>query len=76
MVKELHHMKMHGHTDYITNPVGNPKDRYRVARSLGYRSMLEVDLARQLEAAGIPFEYEKFKIEYVCYPPATMDELY
>ena len=30
----------------------------------GYRSGLEVKIARQLEDLGIPFEYEKLKIEY------------
>ena len=70
LVRRIRHMKVHGHTDFITNPVGNPKDRFRVARSLGYRSMLEVDVARQLTAAGIPFLYEPIKIPYQCHPPA------
>lgn len=68
LVARLHHIRTHGHTAYIDSPVGNPKDRYRVARSLGYRSMLEVSVARQLEAAGIPFEYEKFKVQYLWHP--------
>lgn len=64
-VKEVRHLKTYGHTEYIDNPVGNPKDRYRVARSLGYRSMLEVNVARQLKELGVSFEYEPIKIPYV-----------
>lgn len=75
LIQRLRHLKEHGHTDFITNPVGNPKDRFRVARSLGYRSMLEVNVARQLEAAGIPFLYESVKLTYTCHPPATPEEL-
>jgi hypothetical protein len=68
LVSEIRHMKEHGHTKFLDNPIGNPKDKYRVARSLGYRSMLEVNVARQLEAAGIPVVYEKLKIEYLWHP--------
>lgn len=66
LVTKLHHMREHGHTDFIDNPLLNPKDRYRVARSLGYRSMLEWHVAQQLLAHGIdPKEcYEKVKITY------------
>lgn len=39
-------------------------DRFRAARSLGYRSGLEVKIARQLEAAGVPFEYEAVTLRY------------
>jgi len=63
-VCEIRHTQNYGHTDFIDNPMGNLKDKYRVARSLGYRSGLEVSVARQLEALGIPFEYEKLKIKY------------
>jgi hypothetical protein len=63
-VSEIHHMQIYEHTNFIGNPMGNIKDKYRVARSLGYRSGLEVSIARQLEGLGIPFEYEKTKIAY------------
>lgn len=64
LTAEWHHKKQHGHTRFLDDPSQNPKDRFRVARSLGYRSMLEVAIARQLEEAGIGFEYEPFKIPY------------
>lgn len=41
------------------------KDRYRVARAMGYRSGLEVAVARQLDQAGVSFEYEPFSIPFV-----------
>lgn len=40
------------------------KDRFRAARALGYRSGLEVAVARQLEEAGVSFEYEPFRIPF------------
>ena len=61
---ERKHMEVHGHTRFIDNPSGNPKDRFREARALGYRSMLEVHVARQLEEAGVKFEYEGMVIKY------------
>jgi len=64
LVKEIHHLNVYGHTDYIDNPALNPKDRYAKARAEGYRSGLEVSVARQLEAAGIKFGYEDRKIYY------------
>lgn len=64
LVCEIRHNDLYGHTDFIDNPMGNEKDKYRHARALGYRSGLEVKIARQLEDLGIPFEYEKFKIKY------------
>jgi len=64
LVCELRHKDLYGHTDFIDNPMGNPNDKYRNARAMGYRSGLEVKIARQLEALGVPFEYEKFKIKY------------
>lgn len=33
-------------------------------RAAGYRSGLEVAVARQLEELGVPFEYEQFTIRY------------
>ena len=71
LVTELHHMEVHGHTRYIDMPIGNKKDKYRVARSLGFRSGLEVSIARQLEEAGIPFEYETMKIKWVLHENKT-----
>lgn len=68
LVQRINHLKEHGHTNYIDRPDLNPKDRFRVARSLGYRSMLEVSVARQLEELGVPFEYEKHKIKYYRFP--------
>jgi len=65
LVCELRHKDLYGHTEYLDNPVGNIKDKYRHARALGYRSGLEVAIARQLESSGIAFEYETFKIHYL-----------
>lgn len=41
--------------------------RSSIARGLknGYRSGLEETIAQELEAKGVPFEYEKLKIKYV-----------
>jgi hypothetical protein len=64
LVCEIRHMETYGHTDFIDNPMGNPNDRFRKARAMGYRSGLEVAVARQLEKAGVPFEYETTKIHY------------
>lgn len=64
LVREIHHMKEHGHTRYINDPKLNPKDRYARARAEGFRSMLEVHNARLLEEHGVNFEYEKLKIKY------------
>jgi hypothetical protein len=40
------------------------KDRYKVARALGYRSGLEVKNAAHIEANGYPVHYETGKIKY------------
>lgn len=40
------------------------KDRYAKARAEGYRSGLEVAVAKQLESAGIEFGYEAEKFYY------------
>jgi hypothetical protein len=63
-VCEIRHTAFYGHTEFLDNPVGNVKDKYRHARALGYRSGLEVAVAKQLESLGVPFEYESFKISY------------
>lgn len=44
------------------------RDRYRKARAQGYRSGLEVSVAQQLTAAGVPFEYETLDIPYIKKP--------
>ncbi len=61
---EIKHTLTYGHTDFIDNPMGNPNDKFRKARAMGYRSGLEVSVARQLEKAGIAFEYETTRIKY------------
>jgi hypothetical protein len=45
-------MKEYGHLAFIDNPDLNPNDKYAPARSFGMRSMLEVNIARHLDAAG------------------------
>ena len=65
LVREIRHMKEFGHTRYIENPMANSRDKYAQARSLGYRSMLEVCIAEDLESKGITFEYESLKIPYL-----------
>lgn len=64
-VCERRHMETYGHTDFIDKPMANKNDKYARARSLGYRSGLEVQVARQLEEAGVSFEYEKMKIRWL-----------
>jgi hypothetical protein len=49
--------------------IANAKDRFKVARALGFRSGLEVAIARQIEKAGLPVLYEAQKVYYVW--PAT-----
>lgn len=49
----------------MTKPSARFKDKYRIARELGYRSGLEVSFARFLEENNIPFKYEDIKIQYV-----------
>lgn len=49
----------------LTDPMEYVKDPYRRARQLGYRSGLEVSVAKQLERDGIPFLYEQKVISYV-----------
>jgi len=51
--------------EVIRDPLAKTKDRFRRARAVGYRSGLEVQIARQLEEAGIMFAYEAIKISYV-----------
>lgn len=63
-VSEIRHLKDHGHLEYLENPEMNKKDKFGAARKLGYRSMLEVAVAKQLEAAGVDYKYETIKIKY------------
>lgn len=65
LVNVIRHIKIHGHTDYIDHPLLNKKDRFRVARSLGFRSLLEYTVHKQLTDLGFPFKYEAIKIEYI-----------
>ncbi len=41
------------------------RDRFRVARSLGFRSGLEVQIAKQLDDNHIPYEYEGTTFKYL-----------
>ncbi|MCW8160700.1 hypothetical protein D7236_08475 [Stutzerimonas stutzeri] len=61
---EWYHRSKFGHTKFLDDPTLNPRDRFRVARSLGFRSLLEYDIARQLSAAGVEAQYEPFAIRY------------
>jgi len=61
---EVYHLRTHGHLDFLNNPKLNPKDRFWKARSMGYRSMLEVEVAKDLEEAGVQFSYESMTIPY------------
>lgn len=65
LVNEWRHQNEHGHLEFIDNPLLNKKDRFALARSLGFRSMLEYTVAKQLTDAGVSFQYEKFKIKYI-----------
>lgn len=65
LVREIRHMKEFGHTRYIDNPMANSRDKYAQARSLGYRSMLEVSIAEDLKSKGVDFKYENLKISYL-----------
>lgn len=64
IVNRIRHLKEHGHTDFLDKPELNPKDKFALARSLGFRSMLEYNIAQQLIKAGVPFVYEGLKITY------------
>lgn len=59
-----YHTQKFGHTDFYDDPDLNKRDRFRAARSLGFRSMLEVSVAQQLESMGVSFGYEPLKIPY------------
>lgn len=61
---ETRHLQTHGHLEYLGKPHMNRKDKFGPARKLGFRSMLEVAVARQLDEAGIKYGYETQRIEY------------
>ncbi len=48
----------------INDPHLKSKDKFRRARALGFRSGLEVRVARELKDAGVDFTYEGMTIEY------------
>ena len=50
------------------NYVTYSKSRYRHAHVKGYRSGLEVAVAKELDDAGVPYEYETLTIPYVGRP--------
>lgn len=52
----------------VKNAYGGYKGRYAPARVLGFRSMFEVKVAAEMEAAGIPFSYETLKLKYTLEP--------
>jgi predicted nucleic acid-binding Zn ribbon protein len=74
IVNRIRHLKEHGHTDFLDKPELNPKDKFALARSLGYRSMLEYTVAQQLLKAGVPFIYEGLKITYFKSKDDVFDE--
>jgi hypothetical protein len=61
-------MKEYGHLEFLDRPDLNKRDKFALARSLGYRSMLEYGIAQQLTKAGVSFKYEPFSIPYIKYP--------
>lgn len=62
MCRRRYHIKTYGRE--VTIPEMT-KDRFRAARALGYRSGLEVAVARYLEENKVPFEYETLRLKYV-----------
>ena len=64
LVNEIRHKSLYGHTEFIDNPMKNNRDRFARARAMGYRSGLEVKIARQLDALGVNYGYETHKIEW------------
>jgi predicted nucleic acid-binding Zn ribbon protein len=74
LVNRIKHLKEYGHTEFIEKPELNPKDKFALARSLGYRSMLEYNVAQQLIKAGVPFVYEGLKITYFKSEDDVFDE--
>jgi hypothetical protein len=50
------------------NPLAYTKDKYRHARALGYRSGLEVAVAKELTDAGVKFQYETLVMPFTPKP--------
>lgn len=63
LVRRLYDLRVYG--TVLDSPLKRTKDKYARARALGYRSGLEVIIARQIEEAGVPVLYEAAKIHYV-----------
>lgn len=63
-VKTWGHLDTFGHTRYMDDPSMNKRDKFRHARKEGYRSGLEVSVARDLEKTDVPFEYEQHRIHF------------
>lgn len=61
--KLRYHLAQYGKP--LTKVTQMTKDRYRHARALGYRSGLEVSVARYMEERGIEFGYEAVTLPYV-----------
>lgn len=61
---QIRHEGLYGHTFFIDKPQMNPRDRFGFARSVGFRSGLEVKVSAQLKALGIDPRYEKVKLKY------------
>lgn len=74
IVNEWRHRKEYGHTKFLDNPELNKKDKFALARSLGFRSMLEYTIAKQLDDLGVEYNYEKLKIVYYRSPDDVFDE--
>ena len=64
LVNEIRHIETYGHTEFLDNPMQNPNDKYARARAMGYRSGLEVKIAKQLDDLGVNYGYESLKIEW------------
>jgi Phage endonuclease I len=56
--------KEEGIVDEVMKAKARSRSPYAWARARGYRSGLEVKVAKQLEDAGVPFQYEKLKVHY------------
>jgi hypothetical protein len=60
-----YHLKTYGQIlETSEDIIAHAKDRYRHARALGYRSGLEVAIARFFESLEVPAQYEAYKLKY------------
>lgn len=62
---QRHRRQIDSYGKVVDDPLLQSKDRFRHARAQGYRSGLEVSVARQLEEAGVEFLYEPAPIHYI-----------